>query len=449
MSKELSKEEIQSLNQEYVMTTWSKQGKATMAIKDAKGVYIYDYDGNSYIDMSSQLVCSNIGHGNEKVAKAIAEQAEKFCYVAGAHSTDVRGLLGERIIQLAGGKENFDKVFFLSGGSSANDNAIKIARMVTGRSKIFSSYRSYHGSTIGAGNMSGDWRRFYVEVPGATGFVHFFGPYAYQDGFDEGEDEKATKFYINLLEKQLMYEGAEHVAALFVECIVGGNGVILPTVGYLKAVREICTKHGILMICDEVMSGFYRSGKAFAFMNYDIVPDMFTFAKGVNGASVPLGGIVMNRKVTSYFDENVFQCGVTYSGHALACASSLAVLDLYEEMDLESYVAGLAPYLYERLKEMEKKFEIVGQIRSVGLFAAIELVKSSETREPLTEYGKPNDINPAIMGKLKEHGVLTYGRENYIQVCPPLTITKEELCTALDAIESVLSWAEQTILPTV
>lgn len=445
----LTKTEIEELNLNNVMTTWSKQGKKTMAIKEAKGVYIYDFDGNAYIDMSAQLVCSNIGHGNEKVAEAIAEQAKKFCYVAGAYSTDVRGLLGERIIKLAGGKENFDKVFFLSGGSSANDNAIKIARMVTGRSKIFSSYRSYHGSTIGAGNMSGDWRRFYVEVPGATGFVHFFGPYMYQDGFDVGEDEKATDFYITLLKKQLMYEGAHNVAAIFVECVVGGNGVILPSAGYLKAVRKICDEHGILMVCDEVMSGFYRAGKAFAFMNYDIVPDMFTFAKGVNGASVPLGGIVMNRKVTTYFDENVFQCGVTYSGHALACASSLAVLDIYEEMDMEGHVASLAPYLEERLKSMETKYKIVGECRSVGLFAAIELVKDKGTREPLMEYGKSNDINPAIMAKLREHGVLTYGRENYIQVCPPLVITKEELSTALDSIEKVLAWADETILPTV
>lgn len=442
----ITKEEIEELNLNNVMTTWSKQGQKTMAIKEAKGVYIHDFDGNSYIDMSSQLVCSNIGHGNEKVAEAIATQAKKFCYVAGAHSTDVRGLLGERIIKLAGGKENFDKVFFLSGGSSANDNAIKIARMVTGRTKIFSSYRSYHGSTIGAGSMSGDWRRFYVEVPGATGFVHFFGPYMYQDGFESGEDEKATDFYITLLKKQLMYEGAENVAAIFVECIVGGNGVILPSDGYLKAVRQICDEHGILMVCDEVMSGFYRAGRAFAFMNYDVVPDMFTFAKGVNGASVPLGGVVLNRKITSYFEENVFQCGVTYSGHALACVSSLAVLDFYEEIDMESHVASLAPFLHDRLKEMEEKFNIVGQIRSVGLFAAIELVKDKKTREPLTEYGKTNEMKTSIMAKLKENGILTYGRENYIQVCPPLIITKEELTMALNSIEKVLKWADETVL---
>lgn len=442
---ELTKEVVEQLNRDNVMTTWSKQSKKTMAVKEAKGVYIYDYDGNRYADMSSQLVCSNIGHGNQEVAEAIAEQAKKFCFVGGGCATDVRGQLGARIIKLAG-EDDFDKVYFVSGGSTANDNAIKIARMMTGRSKIFSSYRSYHGSSIGAGSMSGDWRRFYVETPGSAGFVHFFGPYMYQDGFEVGEDAKATDFYISMLKKQLMYEGAENVAAIFVECIVGGNGVILPSAGYLKAVREICNEHGILMVCDEVMSGFYRTGKAFAFMNYDFVPDMFTFAKGVNGASVPLGGVVMNRAITSYFDEHVFQCGITYSGHALACAAGLAVLDFYEKNDTGAHVLKVGEVLAEKMDAMFEKHPIVGEARHLGLFGALDLVKDRATRTPLVEYGKANDIMPAIMAKLKENGIYTYGRENFIQVCPPLTITEEELVDALDRIDTVLTWADETFL---
>lgn len=440
-----SGKEIEQLNKSNVMTTWSKQTKTPMAIKEAKGIYIYDYDGNKYADMSSQLVCANLGHGNEEVAEAIAEQAKRFCYTAASYATDVKAILADKIIKLAG-EEDFDKIYFVSGGSTANDNAIKIARMVTGRNKIFSSYRSYHGSTIGAGSMSGDWRRFYVESPGSAGFVHFFGPYMYQDNFQDGEDEKATAYYIDLLKKQLMYEGPQNVAAIFVECIVGGNGVILPSAGYLKEVREICTKHGILMICDEVMSGFYRAGKPFSFNLYDIVPDMFTFAKGVNGASVPLGGVAMNHSITSYFDENVFQCGITYSGHTLACAAGVAVLEYYEKHDIETHVNEVGALMGEYLDKMAEEHPIVGQARHIGLFGALELVKDKENRVPLVEYSVANDIMPAIIGKLKEKGFATYGRENNIQVCPPLIITKEEVAETMAILDEVLTWADATYL---
>ena len=439
---ELNKEKIEELHKDYVMQTWSLQGKQSMAVKDAEGIYFWDYDGNKYADMSSQLVCSNLGHKNKEITDAIIEQAKKFSFMASAYATDVKSELTEKIIELAG-KDFYRKVFYVSGGSTANDNAVKIARMVTGKSKILSSYRSYHGSSLGAGNVSGDWRRFYVETPGAAGFIKFFGPYVYQDGFSHDDEEKATEFYLTYIKKQIQYEGAENIAAIFVECIVGGNGVILPSEGYLEGVRKICDDNGILMICDEVMSGFYRTGKAFAWQNYNIKPDMFTFAKGVNSAYVPLGGVVLSEKVAEYFNDHVFQCGITYSGHTLACAAGVATLSYLEKNKIGEHVLEVGKVLAKRLDELVEKYDIVGEARHIGLFAAIELVKDKEKRIPLVEYGKPNTIMPTIIKELKKKGFATYGRENNIQICPPLIITEEEINKYMDILDEVINWANQ------
>ena len=303
-----------------------------------------------------------------------------------------------------------------------------MARMVTGRTKIFSCYRSYHGATLGASNASGDWRRYAAEIGGANGFVHFMNPQMYRDGYTKGvDDAEVTKKYLDALDLQLRYEGPGNVAAILMESIVGANGVILPPDGYMEGVRALCDKYGILLICDEVMAGFYRTGKMFAFMNFDMKPDIITFAKGVTCGYVQLGGCIVSKKVAEYFEENVLQCGLTYSGHTLACAAGVAAMKYYKEHDIEGHVAEMHEIVAPFMDEMVKKHKCIGEARCIGLFGALEVVKNKETREPMQEYGVPGPVMPWIFAELKKRGFATFGRENFIEICPPLIITKEEL----------------------
>lgn len=437
----LTGEEVIAMDQQYVMRAWSKQGQAAMAVEKAEGIYFWDYEGNRQVDMSSLLVNANIGHQHPKVVKAIQDQAAKMCFMAPSYATDVKSLLAKKLVELAGG--DMARVFFTNAGADANENAIKMARIATGRTKVFSGYHSYHGATLAASNASGDSRRFAAEIGGANGFVKFSNPSPYRDNLPFESEEELTAFYLKKLGEQIQYEGPYNVAAILLETVIGANGIIAYPKGYLEGVRNLCNSYGIVMICDEVMAGFYRTGTAFAFQQYGFTPDMITFAKGVTSGYVPLGGVIVSEWISEYFTENQLQCGLTYSGHTLACAAGLATLEVYEDEKIAANVEKIGAVLKEYLEEMKAKHPCVGDVRTYGLFCGVELVLDKETREPLVPFNTPNRIMPAIYKELKDRGFSTFGRETTISVCPPLTITEAELAEVLPILDEVLTLVDE------
>ena len=440
----MSAESIKYNHCTYNLQSWSKQkGLNPIPIEKADGIYMWDFDGNRYTDMSSQLVNLNVGHGNRAIIDAIKEQAEKYCYLSPAYGSEPRGELAKMIIELM--PDNMGKVFFTNGGADANENAIKMARMYTGRQKIFSRYRSYHGSTYGAGNLTGEPRRYPLE-PAAPGFVKFFDPYIYREKIKFSTEEEASEYYGAKLREQVIYEGAENVAAIVMETITGSNGVIIPPKNYLKGVRAICDEFGIMMICDEVMAGFGRTGKMFAFENFDVKPDIVSFAKGVTCGYVQLGGVVVSKKISEYFDDHLLSCGLTYSGHPLACAAGVACLNFYKDADILSNVNKSGAVLGECLENLKSKHESVGDVRYIGLFSAIELVSDRETREPLVPYGKdPEGKMGKLIGMLKAKGFMTYSHENMILISPPLIITPEQVREEMEKVDEVLCEADKMV----
>lgn len=438
-------EEIKSTLKKYNLQSWSKQKNINpISVEKAEGIYFWDYDGNRYSDMSSQLVNMNLGFGNKAIGDAIKEQVDKFCFVGPSYGAESRAKLSKKIIELM--PDNMGKVFFTNAGAESNENAVKIARMFTGKSKVFSRYRSYHGSSFGAGNLTGEPRRYALE-PGIPGFVKFFDPYVYREAIEFESEEAATKYYLAKLREQILYEGPDSIAAIVLETITGSNGVIIPPKGYLPGVRKLCDEFKILMICDEVMTGWGRTGKMFGFENFDIKPDVVTFAKGVTCGYVQLGGVVVSKEIAEYFDDNLLSCGLTYSGHPLACAAGLACVNYYEEADILSNVNAVGKVLGERLEQMKFSHPSVGAVRYIGLFSAVELVKDKETKEPLVPYGKdPEGIMGKILAKLKERKFMTYTHENMILIAPPLIITKEQLEEELNKLDEVLSIVDKEFI---
>lgn len=442
--REMSKEEIKKLDREHVLHSWSVQGTLdpTVATK-AEGIYFYDADGKKYYDMSSQLVNLNIGYGNQKVADAIAEQAHKLPFIGPGYAVDVKSELARKIIELA--PDNMQKVFFTLGGADANENALKIARLYTGRNKVMSRYRSYHGSTMGAGNLTGEPRRFNCE-PGIPGYVKFFDPYVYRELVDFEDDAAATRFYIGKLREQIIYEGPESIAAIECETITGSNGCIIPPDGYLQGIRDLCDEFGIMMICDEVMMGWCRTGEVFACQNWGIKPDIITFAKGVTCGYAPLGGVIVDKKIADYFDDHKLLCGLTYSGHPLSCAAGVATLDVYKEDHILDNVRAMGKILGEIEEDLKDKHACVGDVRYKGLFSAVELVKDKATKEPLVGYNADKEnLMGKICGMLKAKGFSTYTHENIIIVAPPLIIKEDELRTAMTMLDEVLTEVDKMI----
>lgn len=435
---------IVDYHKRYNLQSWSKQAAINpLPIKDAEGIYLYDFDGNRYADMSSQLVNLNVGHKNRQIIDAIKEQAEKYCYIAPSYASEPRSTLAKMIVDLM--PDNMAKVFFTNGGADANENAVKIARMYTGRQKVFSRYRSYHGSTYGAGNLTGEPRRYPLE-PGAPGFVKFFDPYVYREKIKFDSEEDAADYYVAKLREQIVYEGPDSVAAIVMETITGSNGVIIPPKGYLKGVRAVCDEFGIMMICDEVMAGWGRTGKMFAFENFDVKPDIVSFAKGVTCGYVQLGGVCVSKDIAAFFDDHLLSCGLTYSGHPLACAAGVACLNYYKDANILENVNKSGEALGECLEEMKKTHPSVGDVRYIGLFSAVELVKDKETREPLVPYGKdPEGIMGRLIGELKKRGFMTYSHENMIIIAPPLIITAEQIKEELKKLDEVLYIADEII----
>ncbi len=438
-------EEIRSTLKEYNLQSWSKQKNINpIPVEKADGIYFWDYEGTRYSDMSSQLVNMNLGFGNQSISQAIKDQVDQFCFVGPSYGAESRAVLAKKIIDLM--PDTMGKVFFTNAGAESNENAVKIARMFTGKNKVFSRYRSYHGSSFGAGNLTGEPRRYTLE-PGVPGFVKFFDPYVYREAIDFESEEAASNYYLTKLEEQIQYEGSNSIAAIVMETITGSNGILIPPKGYMPGVRALCDKYGILMICDEVMTGWCRTGKMFAFEHFDIKPDIVTFAKGVTCGYVPLGGVVVSKEIAAYFDENLLSCGLTYSGHPLSCAAGVACVNYYEEADILGNVNKVGQVLGEKLEEMKKNHACVGDVRYIGLFSAIELVKSKETKEALVPYGKdPEGIMGKITGLLKERKFMTYTHENMILIAPPLIITKEQLEEELAKVEEVLTIVDREFL---
>ncbi len=437
-------QEIKEMQCRYNLQSWSKQrGINPIPIEKADGIYMWDFDGNRYSDMSSQLVNLNVGHNCRPIIEAIKEQAEKYCYVSPSYGSEPRAKLAKMIIDLM--PDNMGKVFFTNGGADANENAIKIARMFTGRNKVFSRYRSYHGSTFGAGNLTGEPRRYPLE-PGIPGFVHFFDPYVYREPITFESEKAAADYYVAKLREQVIYEGPDSVAAIVMETITGSNGVIIPPEGYLQGVRKICDEFGIMMICDEVMAGWGRTGKMFAFENFGVKPDIVSFAKGVTCGYVQLGGVVVSKEIAAYFDDHLLSCGLTYSAHPLACAAGVACVNYYKEANILDNVNKVGKVLGEILEQLKEKHPCVGDVRYIGLFSSIELVKDKKTKEALVPYGKdPDGVMGKIIGALKAKGFMTYSHENMIFVSPPLIITEEQIKEEMVKVDEVLSEVDKTI----
>ncbi|MEN1761012.1 aminotransferase class III-fold pyridoxal phosphate-dependent enzyme [Anoxynatronum sibiricum] len=428
----------------YNLHSWSAQGALNpLVITKAEGIYFWDADGKKYFDMSSQLVNMNIGHGHKKVIQAIKDQADKMAFMGPAYAFEAKSEAARKVIEVA--PDNMGKVFFTNAGAEANENAIKIARMFTGRHKVFSRYRSYHGATYGAANLTGEPRRFASE-PGIAGFVKFFDPYVYRAPFPFKDDAEATKYYIGQLREQILYEGPQHVAAIFLETVTGSNGIIIPPEGYLKGVRDLCDEFGIVMVCDEVMAGWGRTGEWFAVNHWDVKPDIITFAKGATCGYLPLGGTIVSKEIAAYFDDNVMYCGLTYNGHPMGCATACATIDVYRDEKLIENSKNLGKVLGSLLEELKVKHPCVGDVRYIGLFSAVELVKDKETKEPIVPYGKdPEKIMKKILGMLQNEGFATYSHENILIIAPPLCITEAELREALAILDRVLDSADNMI----
>lgn len=437
---------IKEMSKKYNLHSWSVQGKIDpLVVTKAEGVYFWDDQDKKYFDMSSQLVNSNLGHGNKAVVEAIKAQADKIPFIGPGYALDVRSEAAKAIVEASG--LDGAKVFFTNAGAEANENAIKLARLYTGKLKVFSMYRCYHGATAGAGMLTGEPRHFANE-PGGPGFIKYDGPYAYRapKACKFNSEDDVTQFYLELLENQILYEGPENIAAIFTETVVGSNGILIPPKGYLKGMRELCTKYDILMVCDEVMAGWYRTGTCFAFQQFGVEPDLISFAKGSTCGYVPLGGVIVSKKISDYFENKLLLCGLTYSAHPMGCAAAVATLAEYKRLNVEDNVKKVGKLLGEILEDMLKKHACVGEVRYIGLFSAVELVKNKDTREPLVPFGKdPEGLMGKIVGMLKKGGFSTYSHENMIIVAPPLIITEDELKEAMKIMDNVLGEVDKMI----
>lgn len=436
-------QDVYDLDRRYVFHSWSAQATLDpLVIAGASGSEVWDFDGKVYLDFSSQLVNTNIGHQHPKIVDAIKRQAEVLCTIAPQHANDRRGEAAQRIVSLAPG--SFSKVFFTNGGAEAVEYAIRLARLHTGRPKILSAYRSYHGGTGTAVNVTGDPRRWPNELASAGNFARFFGPYLYRSHFNSANVQEEGERALRHLEETVQFEGPCTIAAIMLESIPGTAGIMVPPPMYLAGVREICDRYGILLILDEVMAGFGRTGAWFAFDHFNVVPDLITFAKGVTSGYVPLGGVILSESVAEAFDERVFPGGLTYSGHPLACAAAVASIDvMHEENILENAQSVGADVIGPSLAEMAQRHPSVGDVRGLGVFWAVELVRDRETREPLAPYGGSSAAMSAVRLACLENGILPFINFNRIHVVPPCTITADEARRGLRALDAALSVADE------
>jgi taurine--2-oxoglutarate transaminase len=428
-------EEIVRLNRQYTLFSWSVQAAVDpIALAGGQGAHFWDADGKDYLDFSSQLINLNTGHQHPKVVQAIQEQAARFCFAQPGYATEPRGRLGEMLAQVTPG--NRSKSFFCLGGAEANENAIKLARMVTGRWKVLARYRSYHGATHGAIALTGDSRRWAAE-PTMPGVTHVFDPYCYRCTFG-WTPERCHRECISHIEEVIRFEGPDKIAALFMEGVTGTNGLIVPPDDYWPRVRALCDKYGILLVDDEVMSGFGRTGKWFAVDHWGVVPDIMTVAKGLTSGYVPLAAVIVSAPIAEHIEDKMLYCGLTYSGHPLACAAGVATLEVYQQDGLIENAARLGQVLGQALAEIKARHPSVGDVRHIGLFSAIELVKDRASKEPLAS---------GILAKpLRERGLATLCLVNLVSISPPLCISEGELRQGLQIIDETLEIADRAVV---
>ena len=433
---------VLEMDRAHVFHSWSAQGALNpMCVAGAEGSYFWDYDGNRYLDFSSQLVFTNVGHQHPKVVKAIQDQAAKLSTIAPQHANDARNGAAQRITDLAA--PNLNKVFFTNGGADAIENAIRMARVHTNKHKVLSFYRSYHGNTGAAIAATGDPRRWPNEY--ASAHVHFFGPYLYRTPFWSTSPEQESQRALEHLEQVIIFEGPDTIACILIESVVGTSGILVPPPGYLKGVRAICDKYGIVFITDEVMSGFGRTGKWFAFQHFDVVPDLVTFAKGSNSGYVPVGGVIIADHIAATFDERVFPGGLTYSGHPLACASIIGTLDAMKEEGIVENAAMIGEtVLGPGLAELRERHPVIGEVRGLGVFWGLDLVTDRATRAPLAPYGGKSygPASPAmgeLVAECKKRGLMPFINYNRMHVAPPCTVTETEAKEGLAILDEVYS----------
>ncbi|WP_248758754.1 aspartate aminotransferase family protein [Pseudarthrobacter sp. SSS035] len=429
------------LDRKHVFHSWSAQELLDpMVISAAEGSYVWDGEGTRYLDFSSQLVNTNIGHQHPAVVAAIAAQAAKLCTIAPSYANEARSEAARLIAERTPGELN--KIFFTNGGADANEHAVRMARLHTGRQKVLSAYRSYHGGTQLAVNITGDPRRWANDTA-STGTVHFFPPYLYRTAFHSTTEAEESQRALQHLEQLIVLEGAATIAALMLESIPGSAGIYVPPAGYMQGVRELCTKYGIMFIADEVMAGFGRTGKWFAVEHFDVVPDLLTFAKGVNSGYVPLGGVAISPEIAATFATKPYPGGLTYSGHPLATAAAVATINAMEKEGIVDHAAALGDDIIgPALAGFAARHKSVGEVRGTGVFWAIELVKDRATREPLAPYGASSPEMNQLIAACKSRGLIPFANFNRIHVVPPCNISVEDLVAGLAILDEVLDIAD-------
>lgn len=444
---DLTNEEIISLSREHVFYTWSAQAAVNpIPVRRAKGVYFWDLDDKRYLDFNSMTMCVNIGHGDDRVIKAMQEQVAELAYAAPGMTTRVRALASKMLAEITP-HQALTKVLFTLGGSDANENAIKLARGYTGKHKILTRYRSYHGATAGAMAATGDPRRLVWEPNLMPGVVHFLDPYRYRSTFHRTtpdiSEEDFARDYVNHLEEIIQYEGPETIAAILMESVTGTNGIIIPPNGYMQGVRALCDKYGIVMIADEVMSGFGRTGKWFAIEHWDVVPDMITMAKGLTSAYAPLGAVAMKPEIAAAFNERVYEGGLTYTSHPVSLAAAIANINVMREDRLVEHAAEMGKVLKRMLTDLGEAHPSVGEVRNIGLFGIIELVRNRKTREPMAPWNRSSPEMTALKKYCLDHGLFLYTHWHTVLIIPPLIITEEQLQEGFDILDRALAFTDK------
>jgi taurine--2-oxoglutarate transaminase len=447
---DLPDDEILPLSKEHVFWTWSAQAKVTpIAVKSAKGVYFWDTSGKRYLDFNSMTMCVNIGHGDERVIEAMVAQTRELPYAAPGMATKIRAIASKLVADVSpDGK--LTKVLFTLGGADANENAVKLARGYTGRFKVLTRYRSYHGATAGAMALTGDPRRIAWEPGLMPGVVHFLDPYRYRSTFHRTNPEisevEFCQDYLNHLEEIIRYEGPETIAAILIESVTGTNGIIIPPDGYLQGVRKLCDHYGIVMIADEVMSGFGRTGKWFAVNHWGVVPDILTMAKGLTSAYAPLGAVAMKPEIAKAFDQRIFESGLTYTSHPVSLAAAVANINVLREDKLVEHAAEMSPLLNRLLKDLGETHSSVGEVRSIGLFGVIELVKDRKTKEPLVPWNSSSPEMAAFRKTCLENGLYVYTHWHTVLIIPPLPITEVQLKEGFAVLDRALAGTDKAII---
>ncbi len=439
---DINDEEIVPLSMEHNFWTWSAQAKVNpIPIEKAKGVYFWDIHAKRYLDLNSMVMCVNIGHGNERVIEAMVQQARELTFAGPGMATKPRAVLGKLLSEIT--PPGLTKFLYTLGGADANENAIKLARGYTGKFKILSRYRSYHGATYGAISATGDTRRVAWEPLTMPGVVHFLDPYRYRSTFHRSNPDipeaEFTQDYLNHIEELIQYEGPQTIAAVLIESVTGTNGVIVPPEGYMHGLRKLCDKYEILLIVDEVMSGFGRTGKWFAVNHWEVIPDIITMAKGLTSGYAPLGCVAMKPEIASAFDEKVYQGGLTYNGHPVSLAAAIANIQVMQDEHLIEKAAATGRVMADMMAELVDRHPSIGEVRSIGLFGALEIVRNRKTREPMAPYGSTSLEMNQLRNYLLDKGVFLYIHWNVVLLIPPLIITENQLEEGFHALDEALA----------